>query len=47
MTTATPSFGDQKVGSKCRQGEQTVFSPTVSCSSSRYAPQEDAELCAG
>lgn len=48
MTTATPSFGEQKVENKCRQDEQTVFSPTVSCSSSRYAPQGgDADLCAG
>lgn len=39
MTTATPSFWDQKVGNKCRQGEQTVFSLTVSCSSSRCAPR--------
>lgn len=46
MTAATPSFGEQKVENKCRQDEQTVFSPTVSCSSSRYAPHGgDADLC--
>lgn len=47
MDTVTPSFWDQKVDNKCRQGEQTVFSPTVSCSSSRFGPQGDAESYAG